>query len=101
MTKELIEIIQAEIEEHEKAILKIKSLIPIGILTGIAFGFVFPLLPRRRTEITELVNYPIAVLICLILYGLIYLYGYYTAVGKRKRQIRELEEKMKEIKTNG
>lgn len=90
--------IQTEIEEHERAKIKLKRLVPFGVITVFAFGFVFPLLPRRRGRITDFIDYPLAVVICIILSGSIYLFGYYTAIKKRKQQIKKLKEQLEETK---
>ena len=90
------DLIKKEIKENYAAIAKLKKLIPLGVFTTTAFSFLYPLIPKRRSQETlaDWMGYPYSVLAMLILSGLIYFYGYRTAVKKRKNEIIKLELKL-------
>ncbi len=104
MQKNDVDLIKKEIKENYDAIAKLKKLIPLGVLTMTALSFIYPLLPRRRSQETlaDWIGYPYSVLAMLILSGLVYFYGYKIAVKKRKNEIIKLEMKLDdEIKDLG
>lgn len=92
MHKEDLDKIESKIKEHDIALEKLKKLIPFGVLTMVAFSFVYPVLPLRKGQLTDWMSYPYSVLACLILFGLIYLIGYRMAVKSRKSKLLELQK---------
>jgi len=90
------ELIKREIEENCNAIDRLKKLIPIGILTVIAFSFLYPLIPGRKSKesLADWLGYQYALIACLLLSGLVYWYGYSTAVNRRIRKINDLKIKL-------
>lgn len=100
MQKKDDDLIKKEIQENYDAILKLKKLIPIGVLTMTAFSFIYPLISRRRSResLADWIGYPYAVVACLILSGLVYFYGYRIAMKRRKKNIIKLEDDLTQTK---
>ncbi len=90
------EIYNREIKENYDAITNLKKLIPLGVLTMMAFSFVYPLIPGRRSKVTlaNWIGYPYAVITMLILSGLVYFFSYKIAVKKRMKKINDLKSKL-------
>lgn len=72
---------------------RMKKRIPLGILMGIVFSFLFPYLPGRRGRrpMIETWDYHNAVIFSAIIFAIIYPIGY--SMGKNK-----IEKKMRELK---
>jgi hypothetical protein len=94
------EIYSREIKENYDAIENLKKLIPLGVLTMMAFSFVYPLIPGRRSKesLADSIGYPYAVIAMLILSGLIYFFSYKVAVKKRMKKINGLKSKIEATK---
>ncbi len=94
------EIYSREIKENYNAIENLKKLIPLGVLTMMAFSFVYPLIPGRRSKesLADWIGYPYAVIAMLILSGLVYFFSYKVAVKKRMKKINDLKSKIEATK---
>lgn len=94
------EIYSREIKENYNAIENLKKLIPLGVLTMMAFSFLYPLIPGRRSKesLADWIGYPYAVIAMLILSGLVYFFSYKVAVKKRMKNINDLKSKIEATK---
>ena len=88
------EIIDRKIHECNKAIVRLRGMIPFGTIVVVMFSFGYPLIPGRRSteSLAQMLGYPLAVSACLVLSGLVYYIGYKKAVKRRKDEIVELEK---------
>ena len=94
------EIYSREIKENYNAIENLNKLIPLGVLTMMAFSFVYPLIPGRgsKESLADWIGYPYAVIAMLILSGLVYFFSYKVAVKKRMKKINYLKSKIEATK---
>ncbi|NQX81900.1 MAG: hypothetical protein HRT66_07905 [Flavobacteriaceae bacterium] len=79
---------------HNKLIKK-RNKIPLGIVIGIVFSFIFPYIPGRhgRKPMLEDFGYENSVVFCVVFYAIIYLIGYATDKSKLEKELRELKFK--------
>jgi|688.fasta_scaffold41898_5 hypothetical protein len=88
------EIIDKKIRESNKAIVRLRGMIPFWTIVMVLFSFGYPLIPGRRSteSLAQMLGYPLAVSACLLVSGLVYYIGYNKAVKRRKDEIVELEK---------
>ena len=72
-----------------------KKQIPIRILIGVIFAFLFPYLPGRsgRRPMIETWEYSNAVIFSAVIFAIIYSIGYSIGKSKLEKQLRELKLK--------
>ena len=77
-------------------------MIPLGILIGIAFSFLFPYLPGRRgrSPMIETWEYHNAVLFSAVIFAIVYPIGYAMRKSKLEKKLRELKLKKHLIQKN-
>jgi len=77
-------------------------MIPLGILIGIAFSFLFPYLPgsRGRRPMIEAWEYQNAVIFSAIIFIIAYSIGYLLKKEKLEKKLRELKLKKYLIEKN-
>jgi hypothetical protein len=88
--------INREIKKNYDAIAHLNKLIPFGVLTILAFSFVYPLILGRSSKenLADKIGYYQSVIVMLIISGIVYYYGYKIAVKKRMQKINDLKSKL-------
>ncbi|WP_396194943.1 hypothetical protein [Flavobacterium sp.] len=89
--KETIEKYKIDIIENENSIYELKKMRPFGIAAVILFPFLIPIIPLRGKKMTEVFPYEISLIICFILFSLMYISIYYNTISKKERQIKRLK----------
>lgn len=91
--------IDHQIQENLKAIRRLRELTPWGSMAMVTFGFLYPLIPGRRSKVTlaDTMGYTNAVIVCLIGAFFIYYISYKIAVSRRNRKIIELNEVLTKV----
>lgn len=92
--------LKEEYEENLKAYNRFKKLIPLGILLGVCFSFVYPYIPLRNGPLVEHLAYSDAVIIMHIVFFGIYYWGYQSARTKRGLRITHLKIQIQELQQN-
>jgi hypothetical protein len=84
----------SKIRESNKAIVRLRGMIPFWTIVMVLFSFGYPLIPGRRSteSLAQMLGYPLAVSACLLVSGLVYYIGYNKVVKRRKDEIVELEK---------
>jgi len=95
MENNKIENVDSEMQSCQNKLVRIKKMIPIGILIGIAFSFLFPYLPGRRgrSPMIETWEYHNAVLFSAAIFAIVYPIGYAMRKSKLEKKLRELKLK--------
>ncbi len=90
--------IDKEIEKELNSIVKIKKLIPLAIIVGIGFAFVFPIMLYREKYlfIYDFIGFPWINIIDFLIYLLLYFYSYNVAITSKKNKIAKLKKLKKE-----
>ncbi|QSS96686.1 hypothetical protein [Psychroflexus sp. ALD_RP9] len=103
MKNNQIENVDYEIQRCQNKLVRIKKMIPLGILIGIVFSLLFPYLPGRRGRrpMIETWEYQNAVIFSAIIFIVAYLIGYLFKKDKLEKKIRELKLKRHLIEKNG
>ena len=72
---------------------RMKKRIPLGILIGFIFSFLFPYLPGRRGRrpMIETWDYHNAVIFSAIIFAILYPIGYSMGKNKLEKKLRELK----------
>ncbi|MEP2935742.1 MAG: hypothetical protein ABJM06_14985 [Gilvibacter sp.] len=88
-------IVESEILACQTKLQRMKMQIPWVILSGVAFSFIAPFIPRRRSQITfvEEYGYSFAVILFAIMYGIVYLIFFNAVIDKTKKRLRKLKLK--------
>ena len=88
------EIIDKKIHESNKAIVRLREMIPFGTIVMVLVSFGYPLVPGRRSteSLAQMLGYPLAVSACLVVSGLVYYIGYKMAIKRRKDEIVKLKK---------
>lgn len=92
--------IENEIKAHRDAIARMKGLIPWGIAAMLAASVLMPLMQGRNGPKYKMTGYPLSVVLHAIFFLCFYWWGYKKAVGKRKTEIKKLEERADKIKSS-
>ncbi|TDP59382.1 hypothetical protein [Flavobacterium dankookense] len=89
--KETVEKYKIDIIENENSINKLKKMRPFGIAAVILFPFLIPTIPLRGKKMIEVFPYEISIIICFVLFSLMYISVYYNSISKKERQIKRLK----------
>lgn len=98
--KETIEKYKMEILVNQNSIIQIKKLRPFGIVSILIFPFLVPIIPLRGKKMINVFPYELSVIICFILFSLMYFSVYSNTVNKKKKQIKRLEIWISQIEQN-
>lgn len=100
MVGEELNRLKEEYEENLKAYNRLKKLIPLGILLGVCFSFVYPYIPLRNGPLVKYLAYSDAVIIMHIVFFGVYYWGYQSARRKRRLRITHLKIQIQELQTS-
>jgi hypothetical protein len=94
-----IEVLHYELQKNKEALQKLKRRIPYGILTGIGISLIVPFFPikHRRSHVIDILSYPLAAFLFMVLFFCIYAFSYRQAVAKRKAEIINIISEMDKL----
>jgi Na+/H+ antiporter NhaC len=98
--KEIIEKYKMEILMNQNSIIQMKKLRPFGVASIFMFPFLIPVIPLRGKKMIDVFPYEFSVIICFILFSLMYFSVYSSTVYKKKKQIKRLEIWISQIENN-
>ena len=92
---ERIKKVDAEMQNNRKRLKAMRKKIPLGIASGIAISFVLPYVPGRSGNGTPEENwgYLNSVIVFIIIFFIIYLWGYQKQKEKLEKEMRALKLK--------
>ena len=100
MVNEKLNCLKEEYNKNLKAHKRLKKLIPLGVLLGVCFSFVYPYIPLRNGPLVEHLAYSDAVIIMHIAFFGIYYWGYQSARRKRRLRVTHLKIQIQELEQN-
>lgn len=89
--KEIIEKYKRDILENQNTINLLRKGRPFGIAAVFIVPFIAPFIPVRGRRMLDNFPYEFNVILCFILFSLMYISVYSNTISKKKKQIKRLE----------